>query len=65
MSMVMSQILRSVDFTLRPQLVDTLFIVRLRSKMSMRRAVIINYYYYLVHEIEVENLILSSTHILL
>ena len=62
--MVMTQILRSVDFTLSPQLVDTLFIVRLRSKMSMPRAVIINYYF-LVHEIEVENLILSSTHILL
>ena len=33
--------------------------------MSMRRAVIINYKLFLVHMIEVENLILSSTQVLL
>ena len=41
----------------RPQFVDTLFIVRLSPNMSMRCAVIINYF--LVHNIEVENLTLS------
>ena len=45
---------------LRPQFVDTLFVVKLRPNTSMRRAVIINYYL-----LEVENLILSSTYILL
>ena len=30
-------------YTIRPQFVDTLFIVRLISNMSVRRAVIINY----------------------
>ena len=45
---------------LGPQFVDTLFIVRLR---PMRRAVIINYF--LVYKIEVENLILLSTQVLL
>ena len=40
----------------RPQFVDTLFIVTLRPNMSMRRAVI--NYYFLVHKMEVENLIL-------
>ena len=49
-------------FFVRPQFVDTLFIVRLRSKMSMRRAVVINYYF-LVHKIEVEKLPLLSTHV--
>ena len=33
--------------------------------MSMRHAVIINYKLFLVHMIEVENLILSSTQVLL
>ena len=33
--------------------------------MSMRRAVIINFQLFLVHKIEVENLILSSTQVLL
>ena len=50
-------------FNIRPQFVDTLFNVRLSPNMSMRRAVIINYF--LVHKIEVGNLILSSTHVLL
>ena len=45
------------------QFVDNLFIVRLRPNMSMCHAVIINYF--LVHKIEVEKLILSSTHNLL
>ena len=45
----------------RITLVDTLFIVRLRPNMSMRRAVII----FLVHKMEVENLILLSTQVLL
>ena len=31
------------DYTVRPQFVDALFIVRLISNMSVRRAVIINY----------------------
>ena len=43
----------------RPQFVDNLFIVRLRPNMSVRRAVIINYF--LVHKIEVKNLISSTT----
>ena len=47
----------------RPQFVDTLFIVTLRTNMSMHRAVIINYF--LVHKMEVENLILLSTQVLL
>ena len=47
----------------RPQFADTLLIVRLRPNMSMRRAVIINYF--LVHKMEVENLILLSTQVLL
>ena len=34
---------RQNRITLRPQFVDTLFIVRLRPNMSMRRAVIIDY----------------------
>ena len=42
-----------------PQFVDTLFIVKLRPNMSMRRAVIINYYF-LVHKIEIKNLISST-----
>ena len=49
-------------FNIRPQFVDTLFIVRLMPNMSMRRAVI---NYFLVHKIEVGNLILLSTHVLL
>ena len=48
---------------LRPQFVDTLFIVKLRPNISMHRAVIIHYLF--VHKTEVENLILLSTHILL
>ena len=47
----------------RPQFVDTLFIVTLSTNMSMHRAVIINYF--LVHKMEVENLILLSTQVLL
>ena len=47
----------------RPQFVDTLFIVTLRTNMSMHRAVIINYF--LVHKMEVENLMLLSTQVLL
>ena len=31
------------EYTIKPQFVDTLFIVRLISNMSVRRAVIINY----------------------
>ena len=49
-------------FNIRPQFVDTLFIVRLMPNMSMRRAVI---NYFLVQKIEVGNLILLSTHVLL
>ena len=37
-------------FYLRPQFVDTLLIVRLEPNMSMRRAVIFNYYF-LVHKV--------------
>ena len=40
---------------LRPQFVDTLFIIRLRPNLSMHCAVIISYYF-LVQKIEVENL---------
>ena len=58
-----SRYLLSIIVLLRPQIVNTLFIVRLRPNMSMRRAVIINYF--LVHKIEVENLILLSTQVLL
>ena len=47
-----------------PEFVDTLLIVRLRPNVSMRRAVIIMNYF-LVHKIEVENLILSTTEVLL
>ena len=47
----------------RPQFADTLFIVTLSTNMSMHRAVIINYF--LVHKMEVENLILLSTQVLL
>ena len=47
----------SVILVIRQQFVDTLFIVRLRTNMSMHHAVIINYYF-LVHKIEIENLIL-------
>ena len=50
-------------FHLRSQFVDILFIVRLKSSMSMSLAVIINYF--LVHKMEVENLILLSTQVLL
>ena len=49
---------------LRPQFVDTLFIIRLRPNMSICYAIIINYYF-LVQKIEVQNLILLSTCILL
>ena len=49
---------------IRPQFVNTLFIVRLRPNISMHRAVIINYYFS-VHKMEVENLILLSTQVLL
>ena len=38
-----SRYLLSIIVLLRPQIVNTLFIVRLRPNMSMRRAVIINY----------------------
>ena len=58
-----SRYLLSIIVLLRPQVVNTLFIVRLRPNMSMRRAVIINYF--LVHKMEVENLILLSTQVLL
>ena len=47
----------SVILVIGQQFVDTLFIVRLRTNMSMHYAVIINYYF-LVHKIEIENLIL-------
>ena len=40
------------------QFVDNLFIVRLRPNMSMCHAVIINYF--LVHKIEVDNIIVNS-----
>ena len=46
---------------IRLQLVDTLFIVRLRPNMSMRHPVIINNS--LVHKIEVKNLLLLSTQV--
>ena len=46
-------------YFLRPQFLDTLFIVRLRPNTSMRCAVIINYYF-LVHKMEGENLILPT-----
>ena len=49
--------------SLRPQFVDTFFIARLISNMSMRRAVFINYF--LVHKMGVENLILLTTQVLL
>ena len=49
----------------RPQFVDTLFIVRSRPNISMRRAVIINYQLVLVHKIEIKNLILLYTQVLL
>ena len=42
---------------LRPQFFDILFIVRLRSNMPMRRAVITNYF---LVQIEVEKLTLST-----
>ena len=42
----------NVTETIRPQFVDTLFIVRLRLNMSMRRAVIINYF--LVQKVELK-----------
>ena len=47
----------------KAEFVNTLFIVRLRPNISMCRAVIINYF--LVHKMEVENLILLSTQVLL
>ena len=47
----------SVILVIRQQFVDTLFIVRLRTNISMHHAAIINYYF-LVHKIEIENLIL-------
>ena len=57
-------IITSQMCTIRPQFVDTLLIVRLRPNMSMRRAVMINDYF-LVHKMEVENLVLLSTQVLL
>ena len=57
-SQPLSHLVKSWYTLFRPQFVDTLFIVRLRTNLSMRRAVIINYLLFLVHEIEVENLVL-------
>ena len=45
------------------QFVDTLFIVRLRPNILMCCVIIINYYF-LVHKMEVENLMLLSTQVL-
>ena len=65
---IILQMLKSLTFLqqvkVRPQFVDTLFIIRLRPNMSICYAIIINYYF-LVQKIEVENLILLSTCILL
>ena len=65
---IILQMLKSLTFLqqvkVRPQFVDTLFIIRLRPNMSICYAIIINYYF-LVQKIEVQNLILLSTCILL
>ena len=55
----------NVTETIRPQFVDTLFIVRLRLNMSMRCAVIINYGLFFNTKGGVENKLLSSTQVLL
>ena len=53
------------DIIIKWQFVDTLLIVRLWPNMPVHRAVIINQLLFLVHKIEVENLILSQVfHIL-